>query len=105
MPGHDERMAMWDQLPAAEAVARAWRDPGNPSKFGTWHRQARVDVEYCMPLLARALDRLLAELEHKMPSTDWRLWEWPEGLDPADTVRTDRLRSRLRGRRQERITP
>lgn len=99
MTGHDERMAMWDGLPAAEAIARAWMDPGDPSRFGTWHRQARIDVEYCMPLLARALDRLLLELSDILPSTDWRLWEWPEGCDPADTIRVDRLRAKVRGHR------
>jgi hypothetical protein len=98
MAGHEERMAMWDDLPAAEAVARAWQDPGSPHRFGTWHKRAREDVAYVMPLLARALDRLLEELQDVMPSTDWRLWEWPEGLDPADTVRVDRLRSKIRGR-------
>lgn len=90
---------MWDHLPAAEAIARAWMDPGAPHRFGTWHRQARVDVEYVMPLLARALDRLLLEHADDLPSTDWRLWEWPEGFDPADTVRVDRLRATVRGHR------
>lgn len=95
MAGHDARMAVWDHLPAAEAIVRAWLDPGPTA--GTWHRLARADVEYCMPLLARALDRLMAELEHTLPSTDWRLWDWPEGVDPRETVRTDRLRAAVRG--------
>jgi hypothetical protein len=103
MAGHEERMAIWDHLPAAEAVARAWMDPG--PRHGTWHKTARADVEYCMPLLARALDRLLVELVDVLPSSDaWRLWEWPEGADPRDTVRTDRLRSALRGRPTTRMT-
>lgn len=97
MAGHEERMAMWDQLPAAEAVARAWQDPG--PDFGTWHKQARLDIEYCMPLLARALDRLLVELDDVLPSRDWRLWGWPEGFDPRESVRTDRPRRAVRGRR------
>jgi len=65
----------WDFLPAAEAVARAWRDPGNPKKWGTWHRWARRDVGDLMPLLARALDRLVLELADQLPDTDERLWE------------------------------
>jgi hypothetical protein len=67
----------WDDLPPAQAVARAWRDPGNPKVWGTWHRWARRDVADLMPLLARSLDRLLAEMAAAdlLPSTDDRLWE------------------------------
>lgn len=97
MAGHEERMAIWDDLPAAQAVARAWMTP-RPAA-GTWHQQARVDVEYCMPLLARALDRLLIEMADELPSTDWRLWELPEGTHPNDVVRVDQLRAKVRGRR------
>jgi hypothetical protein len=95
----EELLTVWDRLPAAEAVARAWMTPGPAHIHGTWHQQARADVEYCMPLLARALDRLLVELEDQLPSTDWRLWEWPEGAHPNDVVRVDRLRAKVRGRR------
>jgi hypothetical protein len=62
----------WDHLPAAEACARAWREPGPES--GTWHRQSVEQVRQLLPLLARALDRLLVELDDAMPATDGRLW-------------------------------
>lgn len=68
----DDLLAVWDHLPAAEAVARAWLDPG--PKSGTWHQHARRDVAEILPLLARALDRLLVELEDTLPSTDPDLW-------------------------------
>lgn len=91
-------MAMWDHLPAAEAVARAWTDPG--PAYGTWHKLARADVEYVMPLLARALDRLVDDLADVLPGDyDRLLWGWPEGIDPRESVRTDRLRHAVRGRR------
>lgn len=73
--GLRELEGQWDGLPAAEAVARAWRDPGDPKKWGTWHRWARRDVQHLMPLLARALDRLLVDLDDVLPATDERLWE------------------------------
>jgi hypothetical protein len=88
----DELMGVWDHLPPIEAVARAWMDPGPRHIYGTWHRSAREEIAYLMPLLARALDRLLVDVDDVLPSTDWRLWEWPEGCDPRDTVRTDRIR-------------
>lgn len=69
----------WDDLPAAEAVARAWQDPGPRRKHGTWHPTARDEVRQLMPLLARALDRLLVDLDDVMPETDPSLWEWPVG--------------------------
>jgi hypothetical protein len=68
----DDLLAVWDHLPAAEAVARAWLDPG--PKSGTWHQHARRDVAELMPLLARALDRLLGDLVDELPSTDPDLW-------------------------------
>jgi hypothetical protein len=92
MPGHEERMAVWDHLPAAQAVARAWQPP-DPRRFGRWHALAREEVADLMPLLARALDRLLVELDDVLPSTDWRLWESPEPeVDPREVVRTDRIK-------------
>jgi hypothetical protein len=68
---------VWDHLPAIEAVARAWRDPGDPKKWGTWHRWARRDVADLMPLLTRALDRLVAEMlaAGLVPNSDPELWE------------------------------
>jgi hypothetical protein len=61
----------WDKLPAAEAAARAWLDPG--PQHGTWHPQAKAEVEFLMPMLARAMDRLVLELD--LHPADWRLWE------------------------------
>lgn len=70
--GLAELLAVWDHLPAAEAVARAWADPGPRS--GTWHQHARRDVADLMPLLGRALDRLLEEMADQLPATDPDLW-------------------------------
>lgn len=42
--GLAELEAVWDYLPAAEAVAYAWMDPG--PRHGTWHRTAREEVAY-----------------------------------------------------------
>lgn len=66
----------FDHLPAVEAVARAWREV-DPRTHGTWHKHARALVHDQLPLLGRALDRLLAELleQHRLPNTDPRLWE------------------------------
>lgn len=75
MPGHEERMEAWDHLPAAEAVARAWQDPGPRRKFGTWHPRARDEVAFLMPLLARALDRLQCELADRLPDRHSDLWD------------------------------
>lgn len=71
--GLRELEEVWDGLPAAEAVARAWRDPG--PRHGSWHKHARRDVGDLMPLLARALDRLLLELLDQLPPTDEAVWE------------------------------
>jgi hypothetical protein len=90
--GFEDLVARFDCYPAAEAVARAWQ-PIDPRRFGTWHRSAREEVAYLMPLLARALDRLLAELDGVMPSTDWDLWA---EIHPSDTVRVDRIRPKVR---------
>jgi hypothetical protein len=65
---------VWDHLPAAEAVARAWRTPGPPETHGTWHPRAVDEVRHLLPLLARALDRLLAELVDELPAQAPELW-------------------------------
>jgi hypothetical protein len=67
----EQLVERWDKLPAAEAAARAWRDPG--PKHGTWHPKAKANVEFLMPMLARAMDRLVLELD--LHPADWRLWE------------------------------
>lgn len=68
----DDLLQVWDGLAAAEAVARAWADPG--PKSGTWHAHARRDVRELMPLLGRALDRLLEDMADRIPATDPDLW-------------------------------
>lgn len=93
----EQLLTVWDHLPAVEAIARSWMDP-SPA-HGTWHRAAREEIAYLMPLLARALDRLLVDVEDVLPSTDWRMWEWPDGADPRDAVRLDRIRRKVGGRR------
>ena len=45
-----------DSLPPEEALARAWSEPGNNPR---WHRLCQQVVRDCMPVLARALDRLV----------------------------------------------
>lgn len=44
-----------DHLPPEEALARAWSKPGPHPR---WHRMTQQVVRDCMPLVARALDRL-----------------------------------------------
>jgi hypothetical protein len=74
----------FDQLPPAHAVARAWR-PLDPKRYGTWHKRSREQVADLMPLLARALDRLLEELADEMPGVNDELWR--ELSEVAATVR------------------
>lgn len=69
---YEELVERWDKLDAAQAVARAWQDPG--PRHGTWHKTAREQLAYSMPILARHLDRLLQELELP-PVVQWQLWE------------------------------
>jgi hypothetical protein len=72
----EQLLGVYDHLPPAQAVAVAWRRPIAPTKVvGTWHTRARLEVSYLMPLLTRALDRLLEDLADELPGTDWRLWE------------------------------
>lgn len=47
---------MYDMLPPDQAVARAWADPGRSPMT---HREAQDNLRKSMPLLARALDRLV----------------------------------------------
>lgn len=47
-----------DGLPAAEALVRAWTEPGPAPRL---HEQERAELHRRMPLVARALDRLAAE--------------------------------------------
>lgn len=45
----------FDDVDPAQAVVRAWTDPG---RFPGWHARAQRVVRSAMPVLARALDRL-----------------------------------------------
>lgn len=47
----------YDRWPAADAVRLAWGEAGPRT---AWHAAAKAQVRECMPLLARALDRLVA---------------------------------------------
>jgi hypothetical protein len=48
----------YDHLDAADAVINAWLDPGdNP----VWHRVMQKELHETMPLLARAIERLVEE--------------------------------------------
>lgn len=80
MSAYDELLAVWvgapiverwAHLPPAEAVARAWVNPG-PER--TWHALARRDVLDRMPLLAISLDRLVVELGDSLPAMEPELW-------------------------------
>lgn len=73
--GFRELEEVWDALPAVKACALAWQDPGPRRKVGTWHPRAREEVAHLMPLLARALDRLLVELADELPDRHSLLWD------------------------------
>lgn len=67
----------YDHLPPEQAIIRAWTD-GDPSP--RWHGLAMRDVHNAMPLLARAVERLVAAAEErrlKPAETDQ-----PEPSDP-----------------------
>ena len=51
-----KNIEMYDRLDPASAVRKAWRDPG---KSEWTHREAQENLRKTMPLLARALDRLV----------------------------------------------
>ena len=59
-PTTPEGLAQYDHLPAAEAVVRAWTEPGD---HPAWHRDRQAELCKSMPLLARALARLVAEYD------------------------------------------
>jgi hypothetical protein len=55
-PITEEGLVQFDDLPPGLAVALAWSEPGeNPA----WHRQMQAEVRSQMPVLARALDRMV----------------------------------------------
>lgn len=55
-PVTEEGLAQFDDLPAALAVALCWSEPGDNPR---WHRKMQEEVRDRMPVLARALDRLI----------------------------------------------
>lgn len=55
-PTTPEGLRKFDHLPPVEAVWRAWTDPGPNVE---WHNRAKQQVQDAMPLLARALDRVV----------------------------------------------
>jgi hypothetical protein len=57
-PASSTGVRKFDHLSPAEAVQRAWLDPGN---HPDWHRRMQERVRLEMPVLARALDRLAKE--------------------------------------------
>jgi hypothetical protein len=46
----------YDQLHPAEAVVRAWREPGEAP---AWHDSVKREIRRLAPLLGRSLDRLV----------------------------------------------
>lgn len=57
-PVTEEGLQTFDHLPANEAVLAAWLYAGNNP---TWHHRMQQIVRAQMPVLARALDRLIEE--------------------------------------------
>jgi hypothetical protein len=55
-PMTEEGLTAFDDLPAGLAVMLAWSTPGD---FPRWHQKMQDNVRNEMPVLARALDRLV----------------------------------------------
>lgn len=55
-------LSRFDGLEPEEALALAWSEPGRNK---AWHRLTQQVVRDCMPLLARALDRLVESRSEK----------------------------------------
>ena len=53
-----EGLEMYDHLPAAEAIVKAWNVPGEDPHY---HDVMRSRVQDSMPVLARAINRLTRE--------------------------------------------
>jgi hypothetical protein len=90
--GFQELTEQFDHLPPAHAAARAWR-PLDVKRFGTWHKRSRDEVADLMPLLARALDRLLEELADELPGQNDPLWR-----ELSELAATVQPRAHPRGR-------
>lgn len=83
----EDLVERWDQLSPKEACARAWLDPG--PQHGTWHRQAKAEIGYLMPMLARALDRLVIDVD--VYPVDPQLWaDLPRPVIPTARSRSPR---------------
>lgn len=57
-PVTDNGLRKYDHLPPEEALVRAWTTPGSHPR---WNEARKQEVRDGMPLLARALDRLVNE--------------------------------------------
>lgn len=51
-------LQQYDDLPSGVAVLMAWSDPGDNPR---WHQAMQEEVRSHMPVLARALDRMVQE--------------------------------------------
>ena len=65
----------FDDLSAADAVVVAWVAEGTD---GQYRRACRLEVRRLLPLLARALDRMVAEHEKAGLATAERALDWAE---------------------------
>lgn len=63
-PVSEEGLKQFDDLPPLMAVALAWSNPG---KYPTWHYRMQQIVRAHMPVLGRALDRLVESIENNQP--------------------------------------
>jgi hypothetical protein len=55
-PMTEEGLTQFDELPPGLAVTLAWSEPGD---FPRWHQKMQDEVRQQMPVLARALDRMV----------------------------------------------
>lgn len=55
-PVTEEGLAQYDDFAPGEAVYLAWSEPGDNPR---WHNKMQDEVRSQMPVLARALDRLV----------------------------------------------
>lgn len=89
-PTTPEGLRRHDHLNPAEAVVRSWTDPGrNP----LYHGQMVARVRECMPLLARALDRLVDQAMPRKGALEARCTLCGETFapeSPTDLVHVER---------------
>lgn len=53
-----DELTVYDDIPSGAAVLMAWTEPGDSPR---WHRAMQEEVRKTMPLLGRALDRMVKE--------------------------------------------